>query len=81
VITLSIRKFRVARRDRLRHISKQRRPAMTIAFTGLPTVEVAAIRASGRDAYGNQHRTPDLRRRRRALPPLPETGAGGARNT
>jgi hypothetical protein len=27
---------------------------MTIAFTGLPSVEVAAIRASGRDVYGNQ---------------------------
>jgi hypothetical protein len=30
---------------------------MTIAFTGLPTAEVAAIRASGRDAYGNPSNT------------------------
>jgi hypothetical protein len=34
---------------------------MTIAFTGLPTAEVAAIRASGRDAYDNpiEHQVSD----------------------
>jgi hypothetical protein len=34
---------------------------MTIAFAGLPTAEVAAIRASGRDAYDNpiEHQVSD----------------------